>query len=113
LYKSLNEVHIIEHDEFLQMAPAITQLEISRLSELLTNLEPGSDIYTTLVSVRYHLSLFLEELEKHGEPGTDELNAAIMCLVMPDEGDDETIRDTMIYVSDRLGYILAQMNRLR
>ncbi|MCH8122625.1 MAG: hypothetical protein IH853_05835 [Bacteroidetes bacterium] len=113
-YERLNEIHFIERDEFVQMGPAIVQLEISRLGDMLHDIEPGSDIHTTLVTVRHHLSLFHDELNRDVEVASFEhLDAAIVCLSFPDSETTETTRDTMVYVADRLGYILAQMKRLR
>ncbi len=113
-YERLNEIHFIDRDEFVQMAPAIVQLEISRLGDMLHDIEPGSDIYTTLVTVRHHLSLFHDELNRDVDArNIEHLDAAIVCLSFPDSETTETTRDTMVYVADRLGYILAQMKRLR
>lgn len=113
-YQRLNEVHFIEHDEFAQKAPAIVQLEISRLGDMIHGNEPGSNLHTTLVTVRYHLSLFHDELNREmNAVSIEHLNAAIVSLSFPESEIAETTRDTMVYVADRLGYILAQMKRLR
>lgn len=117
-YQRLNEIHFVDRDEFLQMAPAIVQLEITRLCKMLTDLEPGSDVYTAVVATRYHLTELLKELSvQDADEGqtisAEHLRAAIMCLSVPEDTVDETIQESLVYVADRLGYILLQVSRLR
>ncbi len=117
-YQRLNEIHFVDRDEFLQMAPALVQLEITRLSEMLADLEPGSDVYTAVVATRYHLTELLKALSVKNAEGwqtisAEHLHAAILCLSVPEDTINEKIQETLVYVADRLGYILLQVSRLR
>lgn len=116
-YRRLNEIHFVDREEFLQMAPAIVQLEITRLSEMLAGLEPGSDVFTAVVATRYQLKEFLSELaserKKKHTFSTDRVSAAILCLGASENCTEQSVKNSLVYVADRLGYILAQMKRLR
>ena len=117
-YQSLNELHFVERDEFIQMAPTVVQLEITRLTKILGGLEIGSDNYNSIVAARFQLRQFLNDLTvaaDHSDShlSVDRLNIAIMCISAVSSSVDTDTCDLLIYVADRLGYILSQMSRLR
>lgn len=121
-----NEVRFISVREFVHNAPAVISLEISRLTGVLSKLEPGSDSYTHIVTARHRLATISEHI---GTTTGDHLDtrifelmeAAILGISMEtvsvagDFNDEERIKEIsedLEYAANRLDYILAQMRRL-
>jgi hypothetical protein len=117
-YRSLNELHFLDRQEFLQMAPTIVQMELSRLTGIAEALEPGSAEHTAVVSARHQLRLFQDAFPAASDavqamPPVERLEAAILCLSTDESRVDAVTYESLIYVADRLGYIASQMRRLR
>ena len=117
-YENLNELHFMDRAEFLQMAPAVVRLEISRLTRLVALLDPGSEVHTAAVAARFRLGAFLEEIARAASsagavPSADSLEAAIVSLGVSESAADPDTRETLMYVADRLGYIATHVGRLR
>ena len=110
-----NEIHFVSRDEFIAVAPAIVQLEIRRLDELLRDLDLGSNLYNTVIAARYHLRRLVAEqnaLVSIPSQCSKHLEAAIMSVSVPPKSVEKSILATLSYVQDRLGHVLEQMTRL-
>ena len=112
-----NELHFINREEFASMAPSVLQLEVSRLTRLLPSFELGSDAYNSVIaarkSVAYLQSYIQEEMdEARVKECSLELESAILCLSVSDRKTDPNSRRVLVYVADRLVYILGQLKHL-
>jgi len=99
------------------MAPSVLQLEVSRLTRLLPSFELGSDAYNSVIaarkSVAYLQSYIQEEMdEARVKECSLELESAILCLSVSDRKTDPNSRRVLVYVADRLVYILGQLKHL-
>lgn len=112
-----NELHFINREEFADMAPSVLQLEVSRLTRLLPSFELGSDAYNSVIAARRkvaHLQSSLREKmdEARVKECATELESAILCLSASDRKTDPNSRRVLVYVADRLVYILGQLKHL-
>ncbi len=112
-----NELHFINREEFANMAPTVLQLEVSRLTRLLPSFELGSDAYNSVIAARKgvaHLQTLIQEEmdETRVKECALELESAILCLSVSDRKTDPNSRRVLVYVADRLVYILGQLKHL-
>lgn len=112
-----NELHFINRNEFAAMAPSVLQLEVSRLSKLLSSFEPGSHDYNSIVVARQKIgdvtSMISQEMEPECvEECARELESVIMHLSASIPDTDPESSRILVYVADRLVYILGQLKHL-
>lgn len=105
-----NELDFVSWEEFRQMAPSITQLEVSRIGKLLKNLEPGSETHSVLVKARYELRCFgkcilAAALRKDAAGCLEHLRLAIINLSFHDKDLDEPAIEIRNYILDRIRYV--------
>lgn len=102
-----NEVEFLRWEEFRQMAPAIIQLEISRLGEMIESFPADNDFYNSLVKARFELKKFSECLAGCGKESLEEacaghLRNAIFSLSFDFSWLDEEVAGTLKYILERL-----------
>ncbi len=92
------------------MAPAIIQLEISRLGEMIESFPADNDFYNSLVKARFELKKFSECLAGCGKESLEErcadyLRSAIISLGLESSGPDQQTARLRDYILDRLNYV--------
>lgn len=100
------------------MAPAILNLEISRLGRLLPEVAGRTGVYNALVKTRYELRQFVQLIENSegvsppeqaptSLPGQarEHLSAAVLALALAAEQMDAETRRTAAYVLERLRHV--------
>lgn len=117
-----NEVQFLEIEDLRRMAPPIVGLEIRRLTDACRLVEPGSDLYNTIVGARYELRRFLEVLADVGVPAlagaglerecAAHLRTAIDRLGVCREKADGDVLAVVEYAADRMSHILERMRLL-
>lgn len=112
-----NELEFISWKEFQQMAPAILQLEITRISRLLATQPFDADFHNALVAVRYQLKKFIEYLANVEKDGVEtacapHLNNALLNMPAPDTQPDPALHKTLDYIRDRINYVLQRIKRI-
>lgn len=117
-----NEIQFLEIDDLRRMAPPIVGLEIRRLTDACGRVEPGSDLYNTIIGARYELRRFLEVLADLGVPAlagaglerecTAHLRTAIDRLGVCREEADGDVLGVVEYATDRMSHILERMSLL-
>lgn len=112
-----NELEFISWKEFQQMAPAILQLEITRISRLLAAQPFDADFHNALVAVRYQLKKFIEYLPNVEKDGVEtacapHLNNALLNMPAPDALPDPALREILDYITDRINYVLQRIKRI-
>jgi len=112
-----NELHFMNREEFARMVPTVLQLEVSRLGMVLTRFEPGTDAYNAVVTARHRVGKLREGLQSvltSDEVADHErdLETAIMSVSIRDEDVPRDVQRELVYVADRLVYILGQMRLL-
>lgn len=116
-----NEAHFVDRASFARMAPPILQLEIRRASRVLSQFEPGTDVYNDVVAVRHQIvlarGLVLDEGGK-ADPAhvLEHIERAAAWAALLAEGDpseiDEPGEDSLRYIADRLLYIHGQIRHI-
>ncbi len=105
-----NELEFLSWEEFLQMAPSILQLEISRLSKLLDTPLNDPDIHNALVKGRYQLKCCAEKIEGVEKATVESVlspfltEAAFQISAALNSG-ESSMDATLHYVLDRIAYI--------
>ncbi len=92
------------------MAPAILQLEITRISRLLQSFQLDTNFHNALVKVRFELKSFVECLEKTTRAQVESncavhLQNALIYMPATIETLDQTTRETLDYILDRIKYL--------
>lgn len=92
------------------MAPAIIQLEISRLEEMIGSLQADSDFRNALVKARFELKKFSECLARAAKEDLESacaghLRNAIISLSFQSPGLDERAAGTRQYILERLTHV--------
>lgn len=105
-----NEVEFLRWEEFRQMAPAIIQLEISRLGEMIESLQADSDFRNALVKARFELKRFIDCLAGCGKESLEEtcaghLRNAMISLGLETSGPDQRTVRLRDYILDRLNHV--------
>lgn len=105
-----NEIQFLRWTEFRRMAPAILQLEISRISTVLQAGVLSDEQHNALVRGRFALRQFIRCLNR-AEPESVEaacaghLRLALLNVSIEDPALDEAVRETLRYTFDRLSYV--------
>jgi len=116
-----NEAHFVDRASFARMAPPILQLEIRRAGRILAHVEPGTDAYNDIVSVRHQIvlarGLVLDEgAQTDPAEVLEYIERAAAYAALLAEGDPSDINepgeDSLRYVADRLLYIHGQIRHL-
>lgn len=106
-----NELEFTNWKDFKRMAPSIVQLEITRISGIISSLETTDSIHNHLVKARFDLKIFLENLEKQtkrklSESDISPLQSAIICISNIQIKQNEKIHFKMTYILNRLNDLL-------
>jgi len=120
---SWNELRYMSVHEFTRMAPTVVGLEVARLDELARRLSPGSALHEAVVTARYRLHLFLDEINGLSDDASkvnltsleacsEHIDASLLCMAAGQNAQDPTARGTFEYVAGRLDYIHSQIHRL-
>ena len=117
-----NEIQFLEIDDLRRMAPPIVGLEIRRLTRACGLVEPGSDLYNTMVGARFELRRFLEVLAEADESiaadgGLERkcaghLRTAIARLGLCRQDAEGELLGVVEYAADRMTHILERMSLL-
>ena len=112
-----NELHFVNKAEFATMVPTVLQLEVSRLTKLMPGFEIGSDAYNSVVAARQKVEslqfLIQEEMSPEDvESCAANLESSILCVSAADSGANTDSSRVLVYVADRLVYILGQLRHL-
>ncbi len=112
-----NEVHFVNREEFATMAPTVLQLEVSRLTKLLPEFDLGSDTYNSIIAARRKVESLQFSIKNEMNPDEVEscaadLESSIMCVSAADSDADADSSRVLVYVADRLVYILGQLRHL-
>jgi hypothetical protein len=105
-----NEIQFLSFKEFLQMAPTILQLEITRLGKIIQELPPRVPFRNDLVRARFETAQFVECLKSTEKSSIESVcaihlqNAILSLSVQPEDLEPGT-RETWNYVLDRLNYV--------
>jgi hypothetical protein len=110
LKQDWNELEFLSWDEFKKMAPAIIQLEISRLGKLIELQKTGSNFYNVFVKSNFELNKFIECLEKSeksefNKKCTAHLQTVIFNLSLAKSTSDKNVARIIEYIVDRLNSI--------
>lgn len=110
-----NELEFLSWEEFLQMAPSILQLEISRLGKLLDTPLDDPDLHNALVKGRYQLKCCAEKIEGIEKATVESilspfLTEAAFQISAALNSSESSIDKTLHYILDRIAYI---HNRIR
>lgn len=112
-----NEVEFLRWEEFRQMAPAIIQLEISRLGEIIEGFPADSDFRNALVKARFELKKFSECLARATKEDLENLCAghlrnAIISLGLESSGPDQLPPQLRDYILERLNFVHERIQLL-
>ncbi len=113
----LNELQYLSWSEFKQTAPAILQLEITRLGKIIQAFPGDTGFHNSLVRARFALKQFIEDLEqaKTDSPPVacaEHLRVAIMNISFQPEGLDAQTKETCRYIFDRLSYVYHRIGHI-
>jgi len=112
-----NELHFVNKAEFATMAPTVLQLEVSRLSKLLPTFEVGSHGYNSVIAARRRVESLQFDIKEQMDASevascAADLESSIMCVSAADSEADVESSRVLVYVADRLVYILGQLHHL-
>ena len=110
-----NELEFVNWKEFMQMAPSIIQLEISRTGDMINASSSHVDFRNVLVRSRFELKIFQECLRQaEGPPLADScvahLRTAILRLSLQSQKQDMRAGATLKYICDRLNSVLRRID---
>ncbi len=110
-----NELEFVSWKEFMQMAPSIIQLEISRIGSVINAPATNLDIRNVLVRARFELREFQECLQLAdgpplGDPCVAHLRTSILSLSIRNQIRDKETTITLDYVFDRLISMLERID---
>ncbi len=109
-----NELQFVSRSEFERMAPPVVQLEISRLSALMASSISDSEMYNTLVRLRYNLTTFIEMVTSSNDLKSEEMKSILSEVLLLIGGTLEmcpnAMQDDLKYVADRVEYIYNRIS---
>lgn len=113
--KNWNEIEFLSWLEFKQMAPAIVQLEITRIGRMIDLFPLKTDFRNALVKARFDLKKFsdaLQDLKRPPlpDPCTGRLQSAIITLSLEDADANEDLLKALQYILDRLNYVYQRID---
>lgn len=115
--KDWNELEFTNIADFKRMAPAIIQLEISRISKITDSLEAPEQVHNSLVKARYKLLNFKEtfnniKFEKINQDSMKELFSALYIISSAADFSNGELKSKIIYIIDRLNDFINKCHML-
>jgi len=117
MHKDWNELEFTNWNDFRRMAPAIIQLEISRLGKIISSLKATNNTHNLLVKARFDLTQFQNHIKESDEgkiieSQMEKLYSALMCVSRAYEDSDENLKSKITYINDRLTDLINKSQML-